>query len=353
MTAQKYDLKNFVVLVADGSEVMRSLLASTLKNIGVGRVSFAFDGSGTIGYLKASKVSSSDNLTYPADIVISDISMDQVDGMMLLRWIRRHEDSPNHFMPVVLTSSSPDKDSIGQARNMGANAFLAKPFSAKSLTKLIADLIENPRDFVRTKTYFGPDRRTYKNDVSKMERRHISGATGDEFWDKDNPDVVILRIPNVLKAKTLTSAKGSQEEAPTAFDPSMLEYAHTQMEKWTEDYSDWAMENTSNLIALYKCVATKTGPEQDQALIKVKEIISDLKSHGREFGYPLISEIATSLSSIASNVQITRRHLALFGNHIDALRVVSRKRIKGAGGDVGRELIGSLHKADAKLKVVH
>lgn len=158
-----------------------------------------------------------------------------------------------------------------------------------------------------------------------------------------------------IVASTLgrTGAKNSQEEAPTAFDPSMLEYAHTQMEKWTEDYSDWAMENTRNLIALYKCVATKTGPEQDQALIKIKEIISDLKSHGREFGYPLISEIATSLSSIAYDVQITRRHLALFGNHIDALRVVSRKRIKGAGGDVGRELIGSLHKADAKLKVVH
>lgn len=353
MTTQKYDLKDLTVLVADGSEVMRSLLASTLKNIGVGRVSFAFDGSVTIGYLKASKLSSTDNLTYPADIIISDISMNQIDGMMLLRWIRRHEDSPNHFMPVVLTSSSPDKDNIGQARNMGANAFLAKPFSVKSLSKLIVDLIENPRDFVRTKTYFGPDRRTQKNDVSKMERRQVSGVKGEEFWDKDNPDVVILRLPNMLKAKTFTGDMRTQEDASITHDPKVLEYARTEMKKWTEDYSDWAMENISTLIALYTCVATSTGPEQNQALVKIKEIIADLKSHGRQFGYPLISEIATSLSSISSDVQITRRHLALFGNHIDALRVVSRKRIKGAGGDVGRELIGSLHKADAKLKVVH
>jgi hypothetical protein len=37
--------------------------------------------------------------------------------------------------------------------------FLTKPISSTKLYKTIQGLIEKPRDFVRTKDYFGPDRR--------------------------------------------------------------------------------------------------------------------------------------------------------------------------------------------------
>jgi hypothetical protein len=38
-------------------------------------------------------------------------------------------------------------------------------------------VIANPRDFIRTKTYFGPDRRRYVNpNYSGVERRSGNGA---------------------------------------------------------------------------------------------------------------------------------------------------------------------------------
>jgi hypothetical protein len=42
----------------------------------------------------------------------------------------------------------------------GVSAFVAKPVSAKVVFERIAQLIENPRQFVRAPSFRGPDRRT-------------------------------------------------------------------------------------------------------------------------------------------------------------------------------------------------
>jgi hypothetical protein len=41
--------------------------------------------------------------------------------------------------------------------------FLAKPISAKSLYERILNVVANPRPFIKTKSYFGPDRRRNVN----------------------------------------------------------------------------------------------------------------------------------------------------------------------------------------------
>ena len=48
---------------------------------------------------------------------------------------------------------------VVEARDAGINEFLAKPISAKAIYLRIASIIDRPRSFIRTKAYFGPDRR--------------------------------------------------------------------------------------------------------------------------------------------------------------------------------------------------
>ena len=48
---------------------------------------------------------------------------------------------------------------VVEARDAGVNEFLAKPISAKALYQRFASIIDNPRPFIRTQDYFGPDRR--------------------------------------------------------------------------------------------------------------------------------------------------------------------------------------------------
>jgi two-component system chemotaxis response regulator CheY len=58
----------------------------------------------------------------------------------------------------MLTGHSEKKRVVG-ARDAGITEFLAKPISATTLYERILNLAANPRPFIKTKTYFGPDRR--------------------------------------------------------------------------------------------------------------------------------------------------------------------------------------------------
>jgi response regulator RpfG family c-di-GMP phosphodiesterase len=48
---------------------------------------------------------------------------------------------------------------LERARDAGVHEFLAKPVSASMLYARLQRVIENPPPFVRSDTYFGPDRR--------------------------------------------------------------------------------------------------------------------------------------------------------------------------------------------------
>jgi two-component system, chemotaxis family, chemotaxis protein CheY len=58
----------------------------------------------------------------------------------------------------MLTGHS-EKNRVLRARDAGITEFLAKPISATALYERILTLVANPRPFIRTKSYFGPDRR--------------------------------------------------------------------------------------------------------------------------------------------------------------------------------------------------
>jgi two-component system chemotaxis response regulator CheY len=70
------------------------------------------------------------------------------------------------------------------ARDAGITEFLAKPVSATLIYRRIAAMVENPRDFVETGSFFGPDRRRRAAGPKGAERRkqvfqYIGGGRGE------------------------------------------------------------------------------------------------------------------------------------------------------------------------------
>jgi hypothetical protein len=134
--------------------------------------------------------------------------MPGIDGNILLRWIYRSEHSPDRFVPVVMISRMVDHRCLTTARDAGVNEFVAKPFSPDIVFKRIQKLIENPRRFVYTLTYFGPDRRRSKGYV-KEDRRKPTEADWEIVYSgkdpgklrKDKPSVWLSRMPNRSKEK--------------------------------------------------------------------------------------------------------------------------------------------------------
>lgn len=67
----------------------------------------------------------------PYDLVISDINMPDINGLELVRFIRK-SDQHKHT-PVVLISTQSSERDRERGLSLGADAYLAKPFTPESL----------------------------------------------------------------------------------------------------------------------------------------------------------------------------------------------------------------------------
>jgi len=145
----RYVLDNVNVLVLDDNRHMRSLVQSILHALGVKNVCEAADAAQAFKELQH----------FQADVLIVDWHMEPLDGLDFVRLVRTAKDSPNPYVPIIMLSGYTEYRRVTEARDAGVNEFLAKPISAKALYQRFASIIDNPRPFIRTKTYFGPDRR--------------------------------------------------------------------------------------------------------------------------------------------------------------------------------------------------
>src|SRR5204863_1007371 len=97
------------------------------------------------------------------DIVLVDWAMPIFDGIELAGMIRQPGANSNPYVPIIMLTGHSEKRRVTSARDAGITEFLAKPVSAKALYQRVLNVVVNPRPFVKTKTYFGPDRRRNVN----------------------------------------------------------------------------------------------------------------------------------------------------------------------------------------------
>ena len=84
---------------------------------------------------------------YHPDVIVTDLMMPGVGGMELLQRVR-NDFAISHIPVVVLTAKNSDEDKM-EATRLGANAFIAKPFSSSYLQARIHQLLEEQRIFQR------------------------------------------------------------------------------------------------------------------------------------------------------------------------------------------------------------
>ena len=149
MSDAQYNLDRLNVLVLDDNRNMRALIESILFALGVRKLHEAHD----------VKQAFRDLQYFHADIVITDWHMEPLNGLDFVHMVRSDENSPNPYVPIIMLTGHTELHRVCEARDAGVNEFLAKPISAKALYSRLASIIEYPRPFIRTKSYFGPCRR--------------------------------------------------------------------------------------------------------------------------------------------------------------------------------------------------
>lgn len=169
-----YDFERLCILVVEDSLYIRSLLINCLRILGVGSVFTASHAGEAIEFLQKVKADPMGAGTQAVDVVLSNWQMSPVDGMILLRWIRRHKDSPDRFLPFIMITAHSEPARIAEARDLGVTEFLAKPFTVRAIGDRLTSIIERQRQFVHTKDYFGPDRRRQALPIDFPDRRKLT-----------------------------------------------------------------------------------------------------------------------------------------------------------------------------------
>lgn len=64
-------------------------------------------------------------------LILLDLKMPKLDGHQVLKWIRHHKDTQH--LPVVMFSTSDDKDDIARSYELGANSYIIKNINQNCL----------------------------------------------------------------------------------------------------------------------------------------------------------------------------------------------------------------------------
>lgn len=97
--------------------------------------------------------------TDPIDLLIVDAEMPDKDGYDMVRDLRMSGADPNAFVPIIMLSSHTRRSRVAAARDCGANFIIAKPISPVVLLDRVLWIARQPRQFLQTDSYAGPDRR--------------------------------------------------------------------------------------------------------------------------------------------------------------------------------------------------
>jgi two-component system, chemotaxis family, chemotaxis protein CheY len=161
----RVDCSRLRFLIVDDNSHMRRIIRALLHGYGVREAYEAEDGAAGLEAFSS----------YSPDIVIADWAMPIFDGIELTRMIRQADTSANPYAPVIMVSGYAERRRVMEAREAGVNEFLVKPISAKTLYQRIVSVVLQPRPYVKTKTFFGPDRRRIPDTNYHGDERRGSG----------------------------------------------------------------------------------------------------------------------------------------------------------------------------------
>jgi two-component system, chemotaxis family, chemotaxis protein CheY len=173
---RSYDFSDITVLVAEHNMYMRQTIRSILRTFNIGNIEEA----------RSPQNAWDGFCIHKPDVVFTDWAPG-FDGMGLLKRIRRDEESPNPFVPVVVMTSMADREHVLTARDLGMTEFIAKPFSPRLIYLRLQMIAEQPRSFVRTNSYFGPDRR--RRQVPIKDDRRNNGTDSRSKGDQKSLNV--------------------------------------------------------------------------------------------------------------------------------------------------------------------
>ena len=154
-------LASLKVCIVDTDGDMRRMIREALNSLGISQIRECAD-SGMAHQLIGE---------FDPDLCILDSATGPVDAIAFVKRVRAAESNRRSEMQLIMMIGNANTRRVIDARNAGVDEFLVKPISARGLHSRLLTLVDNPRLFVRTVAYTGPDRRRHCRPFVGRDRR--------------------------------------------------------------------------------------------------------------------------------------------------------------------------------------
>jgi len=336
MSLKKEQLAKIRILVADNDHQMATVLMHLLKHMGFSKMEHVRNGEDAIRVLK----------THQVDIVITDWEMPHVDGIMLTRFLRCSDESPNRALPVVMLTARAERNDVEFSRDAGITEFVVKPYTSKTLFNRIEQLVDNPRDFVISPHFTGPTRRrkddNYPNNRRSVQPKKISSIIGAVIDDG---------TPKLLPADfTLKKRIGLKKESINALiTPEVLHEAQQALETMKDESLHWIRDDIRVLEQTYNDLAARPNVNLYD---NMKVLLLSIKSRAGTFGYKNASDAAQTTYRFMRNnyVMSKSQHNEALLKFIQAIKVLLSQSVQGKDEALTAPLLAQLEAMAAKFE---
>lgn len=157
------DAERLSVLVVEDNEHMRRVICEFLFVLRIRTIREASDGAEALEILRG----------FRPDLIFVDWRMERIDGFELVKRVRAGADAINPYVPIIMVTGYADGARVKAARDAGVSDLLVKPVSLTALAQRVETIFNEPRPFIKTPGYVGPDRRRRMLPFIGADRRKV------------------------------------------------------------------------------------------------------------------------------------------------------------------------------------
>lgn len=288
------------------------------------------------------------------DLAICSWDLPDMNGPEFSRRVRQGAGTMQAMLPLVLVSERSAVQDVLTARDSGINEYIIRPFTAKALIERLYMLAEQPRNFILSKIFIGPDRRRMnpvKQIIGQVEsdthvkRRPPLVVSRDALTQPINDDVARLILPDYsLKLKVGLHVPDELQRLSVASEKSLEAARQTLLIR---------LQHEITTLKHHSTALDEGGEMAQQAIRAITQSAQVIAQESMLIGYHYATEIAELLFGFCMHFARTddAHHYLIITKHIEVLQVVFAQHLSEDGGYLGATMLADLSRLIKKYTV--
>ncbi len=273
------------------------------------------------------------------DLLIAEWDTKNGSGLELAKRIRYANAPIKATIPILLLTNRGDPAAIQEARNTGINELYVRPASPQGMANKIYTVVTQPRSFVISPNYRGPDRRTLASLTPDAQEHRIE---------------LIPTITTLIDLPTYLPEQGARLIMPdfslkAKINRAAIASGKVSFEIIENEFIRDGLSDVNVIKNLFKQIETTIGSRAPME--RMCNASGLVQARSEAYDYELAARVAGFLTDFCRsyfNVHNATHQLVL-EKHIQALQVILKTKVRGNGGKTGEDLVSELGKLMLKM----